>query len=449
MKILLPALSPTMETGNLVKWLVEEGQKVNSGDIIAEIETDKATMELEAPDDGVLKQFIISEGTENIKVNSPIAILDVEGEDEENESESLNENTPKEQAKEDINQSISMNSIMNDFDESNSKWTEVEITMRDALNQAIEEEMTLDKDVFLLGEEVAEYNGAYKASKGMLDEFGEKRVIDTPISELGFSGIGVGSTMTGNRPIIEFMTFNFALVGIDQIINNAAKIRQMSGGQFPCPIVFRGPTGSAGQLAATHSQAFESWYANCPGLKVIVPSNPYDAKGLLKSAIRDDDPVIFMESEQMYGDKGEVPEGEFTLPIGVADIKRAGKDITLVTFGKILKEAMKAATELSEEGIDVEVIDLRTIRPMDYQTIFESVKKTNRLVILEESWPFGNISTEITYQVQNEIFDYLDAPIEKINTADTPAPYSPVLLKEWLPNHNDVIKAVKKVMYHK
>lgn len=270
-----------------------------------------------------------------------------------------------------------------------------------------------------------------------------------PLSELGFSGIGVGSTMTGNRPIIEFMTFNFALVGIDQIINNAAKIRQMSGGQFPCPIVFRGPTGSAGQLAATHSQAFESWYANCPGLKVIVPSNPYDAKGLLKSAIRDDDPVIFMESEQMYGDKGEVPEGEYTLPIGVADIKRAGKDITLVSFGKILKEAMKAAEELAKEGIEVEVIDLRTIRPMDYQAIFESVKKTNRLVILEESWPFGNISTEITYQVQSQVFDYLDAPIEKINTADTPAPYSPVLLAEWLPNYQDVIKAVKKVMYHK
>jgi len=237
------------------------------------------------------------------------------------------------------------------------------------------------------------------------------------------------------------------LVGIDQIINNAAKIRQMSGGQFPCPIVFRGPTGSAGQLAATHSQAFESWYANCPGLKVIVPSNPYDAKGLLKSAIRDDDPVIFMESEQMYGDKGEVPEGEYTLPIGVADIKRSGKDITLVSFGKILKEALTAAEALAKEGIEVEVIDLRTIRPLDYQTIFESVKKTNRLVILEESWPFGNISTEITYQVQNEIFDYLDAPVEKINTADTPAPYSPVLLKEWFPNHEDVVKAIKKVLY--
>ena len=322
------------------------------------------------------------------------------------------------------------------------------IQFREAIAQAMSEEMRRDDTIYLMGEEVAEYNGAYKASKGMLDEFGEKRVIDTPISEAGFSGIGVGSTMTGNRPIIEFMTFNFALVGIDQIVNNAAKIRQMSGGQFPCPIVFRGPTGSAGQLGATHSQAFESWYANCPGLKVIVPSNPYDAKGLFKSAIRDNDPVIFMESEQMYGDKGEVPEGEYTLPLGVADIKRSGKDITLVTYGKMLKEALKASEELIKEGIDTEIIDLRTIRPMDYEAIFESVKKTNRLVILEESWPFGNISTEITYQVQNEIFDYLDAPIEKINTADTPAPYSPVLLKEWLPNHDDVIKAVKKVMYH-
>ena len=321
------------------------------------------------------------------------------------------------------------------------------IQFREAIAQAMSEEMRRDKSIYLMGEEVAEYNGAYKASKGMLDEFGPKRVIDTPISEAGFSGIGVGSTMTGNRPIIEFMTFNFALVGIDQIINNAAKIRQMSGGQFPCPIVFRGPTASAGQLAATHSQAFESWYANCPGLKVIVPSNPYDAKGLLKSAIRDDDPVIFMESEQMYGDKGEVPEGEYTLPIGVADIKRSGTDVTLVSFGKILKEALKAAELLESDNISCEVIDLRTIRPMDYNTIIESVKKTNRLVILEESWPFGNIATEITYQVQNQIFDYLDAPIEKINTADTPAPYSPVLLKEWLPNAEDVVKSIKKVLY--
>ena len=321
------------------------------------------------------------------------------------------------------------------------------IQFREAVCEAMSEEMRRDESVYLMGEEVAEYNGAYKASKGMLDEFGEKRVIDTPISELGFAGVAIGSTMTGNRPIVEYMTFNFSLVGIDQIINNAAKIRQMSGGQLNCPIVFRGPTASAGQLAATHSQAFESWYANTPGLKVIVPSNPYDAKGLLKSAIRDDDPVIFMESEQMYGDKGEVPEGEYTLPIGVADIKREGSDVTIVSFGKIIKEAYKAADELAKENISCEIIDLRTVRPMDHTTILESVKKTNRLVILEEAWPFGNVSTEITYQVQSQAFDYLDAPIEKINTADTPAPYSPVLLKEWLPNSNDVIKAVNKVLY--
>ena len=321
------------------------------------------------------------------------------------------------------------------------------IQFREAVCEAMSEEMRRDESVYLMGEEVAEYNGAYKASKGMLDEFGPKRVLDTPIAELGFSGIAVGSTMTGNRPIVEFMTFNFSLVGIDQIINNAAKIRQMSGGQFKCPIVFRGPTGSAGQLGATHSQAFESWYANCPGLKVIVPSNPYDAKGLLKASIRDDDPVIFMESEQMYGDKGEVPDGEYVLPIGVADIKRQGTDVTIVSFGKIIKEAYKAADELEKEGISCEIIDLRTVRPLDIDAIITSVKKTNRLVILEEAWPFGNVSTEITYQVQAKAFDYLDAPVARINTADTPAPYSPVLFAEWLPNSNDVIDAVKKVMY--
>ncbi len=321
------------------------------------------------------------------------------------------------------------------------------IQFREAVCEAMSEEMRTDESIFLMGEEVAEYNGAYKASKGMLDEFGPKRVIDTPISELGFAGVAIGSTMTGNRPIVEYMTFNFSLVGIDQIINNAAKIRQMSGGQFNCPIVFRGPTASAGQLAATHSQAFENWFANTPGLKVIVPSNPYDAKGLLKSAIRDDDPVIFMESEQMYGDKGEVPDGEYTIPIGVADIKREGTDVTIVSFGKIIKEAYKAADELDKENISCEIIDLRTVRPMDHETILNSVKKTNRLVILEEAWPLGNVATEITYQVQSQAFDYLDAPIEKINTADTPAPYSPVLLKEWLPNSEDVIKAVKKVLY--
>ena len=321
------------------------------------------------------------------------------------------------------------------------------IQFREAICEAMSEEMRRDESIYLMGEEVAEYNGAYKASKGMLDEFGDKRVIDTPIAELGFAGVAIGSTMTGCRPIVEYMTFNFCLVGIDQIINNAAKIRQMSGGQFKCPIVFRGPTASAGQLGATHSQAFENWFANTPGLKVVVPSSVYDAKGLLKSAIRDDDPVIFMESEQMYGDKGEVPEGEYTIPLGVAEVKREGTDVTIVSFGKIIKEAYKAADELAKEGISCEIIDLRTIRPLDKETILKSVKKTNRLVVLEEAWPFGNISTEITYIVQSEAFDYLDAPIVKINTADTPAPYSPELFKEWLPNSDEVVKAVKKVLY--
>lgn len=323
------------------------------------------------------------------------------------------------------------------------------IQFREAICEAMSEEMRRDETIYLIGEEVAEYNGAYKASKGMLDEFGAKRVIDSPIAELGFTGIAIGSAMNGNRPIVEYMTFNFALVGIDQIINNAAKIRQMSGGQINCPIVFRGPTGSAGQLGATHSQAFENWFANTPGLKVVVPSNPYDAKGLLKAAIRDDDPVIFMESEQMYGDKGEVPDGEYIIPIGVADIKREGTDVTIVSFGKIIKEAYKAAEILEKEGISVEIIDLRTIRPMDSEAIFKSVRKTNRLVILEEAWPFGSVSSEIAFQVQENIFDYLDAPIKRVTTADTPAPYSPVLLEEWLPNANDVVKAVKEVLYKK
>ena len=323
------------------------------------------------------------------------------------------------------------------------------IQFREAICEAMSEEMRRDESIFLIGEEVAEYNGAYKASKGMLDEFGAKRVIDSPIAELGFSGIAVGSAMNGNRPIVEYMTFNFSLVGIDQIINNAAKIRQMSGGQLNCPIVFRGPTGSAGQLGATHSQAFENWFANTPGLKVVIPSNPYDAKGLLKAAIRDDDPVIFMESEQMYGDKMEIPEGEYIIPLGIADVKREGTDVTIVSFGKIIKEAYKAAEELEKEGVSVEILDMRTVRPMDFEAIFTSVKKTNRLVVLEEAWPFASISSEITFQVQENIFDYLDAPVRRITTADTPAPYSPVLLEEWLPNYNDVIKAVKDVMYIK
>ncbi len=321
------------------------------------------------------------------------------------------------------------------------------IEFREALREAMSEEMRRDERVFLMGEEVAEYNGAYKVSKGMLAEFGPKRVIDTPIAELGFAGIGVGAAMNGLRPVIEFMTFNFSLVAIDQVINSAAKIKHMSGGQFSIPIVFRGPTGNAGMLAQQHSQNFESWYANTPGLKVVVPSNPYDAKGLLKSAIRDDDPVIFMESELMYGDKGEVPETEYLIPIGMADIKRQGTDVTVVSFGKIIKTAYKAAEELEKEGISIEIIDLRTVRPIDYATIIESVKKTNRLVTVEEAWPLGNISTEIAYMVQKQAFDYLDAPIVRIVSADTPLAYAPTLIEEALPNPNKIIKAVKKVLY--
>jgi pyruvate dehydrogenase E1 component beta subunit len=321
------------------------------------------------------------------------------------------------------------------------------LQFREALREALNEEMRADKSVFLMGEEVAEYNGAYKVSQGMLEEFGEQRVIDTPIAELGFAGIGVGAAMNGLRPVIEFMTFNFSLVAIDQVINSAAKIYSMSGGQFNCPIVFRGPTASAGQLGAQHSQAFENWFANTPGLKVVVPSTPYDAKGLLKSAIRDNDPVIFMESEQMYGDKGEVPEGEYIIPIGVADIKRKGKDVTLVTFGKIVHVVLAACVELEKENISVEVIDLRTVRPIDYDAIFESVKKTNRLVVVEEAWPLASISGEITYKVQKEAFDYLDAPVARVTSRDVPLPYAPNLINEALPNIERIVAAVKGVLY--
>ncbi|RPG60532.1 MAG: pyruvate dehydrogenase complex E1 component subunit beta [Flavobacteriales bacterium TMED191] len=322
-----------------------------------------------------------------------------------------------------------------------------EIQFRESIAEAMSEEMRLDPNIFLMGEEVAEYNGAYKASKGLLDEFGAKRIIDTPISEGGFSGISVGAAMNGLRPIVEFMTFNFSLVAIDQIINNAAKMMQMSGGQFNIPIVFRGPTGSAGQLAATHSQSFDSWYANCPGLKVVVPSNPYDAKGLLKSAIRDNNPVIFMESEQMYGDKGHVPEEEYLIPIGKAKIVQEGSDVTIVSYGKMLKKVYDASSELSQSDISLEIIDLRSLRPIDYDLIIKSVKKTNRLIIVEESWPLGSISTEISYSIQKNAFDYLDAPISRICSADTPMAYSPVLVDEFLPSKRQIIDEVNKVLY--
>lgn len=319
--------------------------------------------------------------------------------------------------------------------------------MRDAIREAMTEEMRRDENVFLMGEEVAEYNGAYKVSKGMLDEFGADRIIDTPISELGFAGIGVGASMNGTRPIVEFMTWNFALLAIDQVVNSAAKMLSMSGGQFNCPVVFRGPNGAAGQLGASHSQAFESMYASVPGLKVISPSDPHDAKGLLKSAIRDEDPIVFLESEVMYGDKGQVPEDEYMLPIGKAAVKREGSDVTIVSFNKSMKVALEAADALAQDGYEAEVIDLRTIRPLDVETIVESLRTTNRLVVVEESWPFGSISSEITYQVQKHAFDFLDAPVKRVTGADANLHYAPNLVEAFMPSVKRVVDAAKAAMY--
>ena len=322
-----------------------------------------------------------------------------------------------------------------------------ELQFREALREAMSEEMRADERVFLLGEEVAEYNGAYKVSQGMLDEFGEKRVIDTPIAELGFAGIAVGAAMNGLRPICEFMTFNFSLVAIDQVINSAAKMNSMSNGQFTCPMVFRGPTGSAGQLAQQHSQNFENWYANTPGLKVVVPSNPADAKGLLKTAIRDENPVIFMESEQMYGFKGMVPEGEYTIPIGVADVVKEGTDVTIVSFGKMMLRCHEALVELEKEGINAELIDLRTVRPIDYDTVINSVKKTNRLIIVEEAWPLASISSELSHMVQRRAFDYLDAPVHRVTSMDTTLPYASTFVDAYLPSVERIVKASRSVLY--
>lgn len=321
------------------------------------------------------------------------------------------------------------------------------IAYRDAIREAMSEEMRRDESVFLMGEEVAEYNGAYKVSKGMLEEFGPRRVIDTPIAELGFAGIGVGAAMNGLRPIVEFMTWNFAVLAFDQIVNNAAKTLSQSAGQFNCPIVFRGPSGAAGQLAQQHSQTFESWLANCPGLKVISSVDPYDIKGLLKSAIRDDDPICIMESEVLYGHQGEVPEEEYLIPIGKADVKREGTDVTIVSFNKMMLVALDAAKELGKDGISAEVIDLRTIRPLDHETIVRSVQKTNRLIVVDESWPFAGVSAEVAYEVQKYAFDYLDAPVTRVNSADTSLPYAPTLVEEYMPNPTKVIKAVKEVLY--
>lgn len=321
------------------------------------------------------------------------------------------------------------------------------IQFREALNEAMSEEMRADDQIVLMGEEVAEYNGAYKVSQGMLDEFGPDRVIDTPIAELGFAGIAVGAAMNGMKPIVEFMTFNFSLVAIDQVINSAAKVYSMSGGQYTCPMVFRGATGSAGQLAAQHSQSFENWYANCPGLKVVVPSNPADAKGLLKASIKDPNPVVFMESEQMYGDKGEVPEGEYIIPLGKAKVIQEGADVTVVSYGKMVKRCITAVEELEKDGLSVELIDLRTVRPIDYDTLIESIKKTNRMVFVEESWPLASISSEVTFMMQKKAFDYLDAPIIRVTQRDVPLPYAPNLIDESLPSVERIKEAVNQVLY--
>ena len=444
-EILMPALSPTMTEGNLTKWLVTEGQEVKAGDVIAEIETDKATMEVEAVDEGLVEKLLFKEGDVNIPVNKPIALISNQQSSQSKEKKQKEESaqeqkiTQKKEIKQNENQPLKENVVLDDE----------HITMREAIRDTIAEEMRKDKKVFILGEEVAEYQGAYKVTQGLLDEFGEKRVIDTPISEQGFTGLAVGAAFKGLTPIVEFMTFNFSMQAIDQIINSAAKTLYMSGGQINCPIVFRGPNGAAAQVAAQHSQDFSSWYAQVPGLKVLAPSTPFNAKGLLRSAIRDPNPVIFLENEILYGLKGEVSsDNDFTIPFGKANIAKAGSDTTIVTYSIMLQKSLEAAKILKNEfDLDLEVIDLQSLRPLDSETIINSVKKTNRIVTVEESWPIASIGSEVVNIVQKNAFDYLDAPIIKVNSADVPMPYSSQLEKLYLPQVDDIVKAVKEVNY--
>jgi pyruvate dehydrogenase E1 component beta subunit len=458
-EVLMPALSPTMEEGTLTKWLVSVGQTVKAGDVIAEIETDKATMEVEAVDEGKVTKIFVPEGTENVKVNTPIALI--QGEDEADagasprggeaagaSSEKLSDELqapPTEQPRDEPARSYEPPSAEPEI----GAGTEtVNQSMREALRDAMAEEMRRDPDVFLMGEEVAQYQGAYKVSQNLLEEFGERRVIDTPITEQGFAGVGIGAAFAGLKPIVEFMTFNFAMQAIDQIVNSAGKTHYMSGGLVTVPIVFRGPNGAAARVAAQHSQCYSAWYAHIPGLKVIAPSTPADAKGLLKSAIRDPNPVVFLENELLYGTHGPVPKGDdFLIPIGKARIARPGRDVTVVSFARGMVYALEAAEQLAKDGIDVEVIDLRTLRPLDMETVLASVRKTNRIVTVEEAWPVCSVGSEICAQVTMQAFDDLDAPPVKVSGADVPMPYAANLEKLALPSVERVVAAVKSVLY--
>ena len=453
MKILLPALSPTMETGNLVKWLVKEGQTISSGDILAEIETDKATMELESPEDGLLSKILINEGSENIPVNTPLAVLSIDGEDEEvtesDSSQTLNTKISQETNSDKlIDNNIQIFPNYSGTAENEKKYTEKDMTMREALNLAIVEEMSADKDIFILGEEVAQYDGAYKVTQGLLEKFGAKRVIDTPISEHGFTGLAVGAAMAGLKPICEFMTFNFSMQAIDQIINSAAKTLYMSGGEINVPIVFRGPNGAAARVGAQHSQCFISWFAHIPGLIVVAPSNARDAKGLLKTSIRNPNPVIFLEHELLYKEKTLVPvEDDFLIPLGKANILKEGSDLTIIGFSMSVQRIMNALPEINNLNINAEIIDLRSIKPLDEETIYNSIKKTNRVVIIEDGWGNTSFGSHLSYLIQLNCFDYLDAEVVKVSGKDVPMPYAENLEALALPSTNEIVQAVKKVLY--
>ena len=454
-QVLMPALSPTMEEGKLAKWLVKEGDAIKSGMVIAEIETDKATMEVEAVDEGKLGQILIPAGTEKVKVNTPIAVILGDGESAGAKAPAFGMPASGEVSAAAMSakpQAMPMApaAVVTAAPEIAPGTKMVTITMREALRDAMAEEMRRDPDVLLMGEEVAQYQGAYKVSQGLLDEFGDRRVIDTPITEQGFAGIGVGAAMAGLKPIVEFMTWNFAMQAIDQIINSAAKTLYMSGGQLGCPIVFRGPNGAASRVAAQHSQCYASWYAHCPGLKVVAPWSAADAKGLLRAAIRDPNPVIVLENEILYGQTFDCPtDPDFILPIGKAKVERTGRHVTLVGFSIMVGMAMQAADALAKEGIEAEVINLRSIRPLDIDTIVASVRKTNRLVTLEEGWPFAGIGSEVAMQVIEHAFDHLDAPPARVHGADVPMPYAANLEKLALPRLEQVIEAAKRAAYAK